>query len=54
MDFYTKSEIDDFDKLRVSPSSLQQIKMIAVGYTAHTADQVARNSAWLRRYYELD
>lgn len=46
--------IDDFDQLGVSPSSLQQIKMIAVGNTAHTADQVARNSAWLRRYYELD
>lgn len=46
--------IDDFDHMGVSPSSLQQIKMIAVGNTAHTADQVARNSAWLRSYYELD
>lgn len=30
-----------------------QIKMLAVGYAAHSVAQVAQNSAWLRRYYGL-
>jgi len=28
-------------------------KMMALGRTAHTAEQVAKNTAWLKRYYEI-
>jgi hypothetical protein len=45
--------IDDLDQIGTGASSLQQIKMIAVGNVAHTADQIASNSEWLRSYYEL-
>ena len=30
-----------------------QIKMIAVANTSHSAEQIAKNSAWLRAYYGL-
>lgn len=46
--------IDELDQIGTGEPSLQQIKMIAVGNMAHTAEQVSENSAWLRSYYELN
>ena len=46
--------IDGLDQIGTGASSLQRIKMIAVGNVAHAADQVARNCEWLRSYYGLD
>lgn len=46
--------IDDYMNIGVGRSSLQQIKMIAIGNTVHTSEQIAENTSWLRNYYNLD
>lgn len=43
--------VDDFGNIGESPSSLQQIHLIALANVAHSADKIAQNSAWLRQHF---
>lgn len=43
--------VDDYGNLSESPSSLQQIHFIALANAAHSAEQVAENSAWIRQHF---
>lgn len=43
--------VDEYGNLGESPSSLQQIHFIALANAAHSAEQVAENSAWIRQHF---